>query len=77
MTPLTVRENGEGYIVLDGNTRLSVLEELEQESRAGDCLLNGAPCVVLDEDEEIDDVEYALHVNQIRRPIDPWDESAA
>ena len=72
MTPLTVRKNGKGYIVLDGNTRLSVLEELEQ-----DCLVNGAPCVVLDEDETVDDVEYALLVNQLRRPIDPWDESAA
>ncbi len=72
MTPLTVRKNGKGYIVLDGNTRLSVLQELEQ-----DCLVNRAPCVVLDEDETVDDVEYALLVNQLRRPIDPWDESAA
>ena len=72
MTPLTVRKNGLGYIVLDGNTRLDVLQELEQ-----DCQVNCVSCVVLDEDEEVDDVQYALLVNQLRRPIDPWDESAA
>lgn len=68
MTPLAVRKNGKGYIVVDGNTRLSALKELNSD---------GAPCVVLDQDEQFNDTQFALVANQIRQPIDPWDESAA
>jgi hypothetical protein len=68
--PLKVRKNGKGYIVLDGNTRLSVLQETANDNDL-------IPCIVLEEKEQTDDTEYALLVNQIRRPIDPWDECSA
>ena len=67
---LKVRKNGKGYIVLDGNTRLSVLQETANDNDL-------IPCIVLEEQEQTDDTEYALLVNQIRRPIDPWDECSA
>lgn len=68
-TPLAVRENGSSdqYIVIDGNTRLTALTELEYSH---------ANCVVND-NEDINDVEFALITNQLRQPIDPWDECSA
>ena len=68
-TPLAVRKNGspDQYIVIDGNTRLTALTELDYSH--ADCVVN--------DNEDINDVEFALITNQLRQPIDPWDECSA
>ena len=68
-TPLLVRSaDDDTFTVVDGNTRLSAMVELGIEQ---------AHCVIVNGETDIDEREFAVVTNQLRRPLDPWDECDA
>tara|TARA_R110002051_G_scaffold323246_1_gene416239 strand:- start:622 stop:2166 length:1545 start_codon:yes stop_codon:yes gene_type:complete len=68
-TPILVRSgDNDTFTVVDGNTRLSAMIDLGIEE---------AHCVIVNGETDIDEREFAVVTNQLRRPLDPWDECEA
>lgn len=74
IVPLTVRENGTGYLVTDGGKRLSALQALAKEGAfAKDRMVP----VTVREDSDADAVDTSLTTNYIRTAMHPVREYEA
>jgi ParB family chromosome partitioning protein len=72
--PLTVRKNGEGYLVTDGGKRLQALQDLAKRGRfGGDHMV---PVVVRD-DSDIEAADTSLTANFVRSDMHPADQYEA
>ncbi|CAN7382453.1 ParB N-terminal domain-containing protein [Bradyrhizobium sp. LjRoot220] len=72
--PLTVRKNGDGYLVTDGGKRLAALQAISKRGKNG-----GDPmvAVVVRDDTDIEAADTSLTTNYIRDDMHPADEYEA
>lgn len=74
LVPLTVRKNGDGYLVTDGGMRLAALNLLAKDGNIDKA--TPVPCVVRD-DDAAEAADTSLTTNFIRTAMHPVDEYEA
>lgn len=72
--PLTVRKNGDGYLVTDGGKRLQALQALSKRGRFGG---DHPVSVVVRDDSDIEAADTSLTANFIRSDMHPADQFEA